>query len=163
MDSKTARLNEPVSSTLTADVSVGDMVVVPSGSVVSGVVSAVEPAGKVKGRASMSLAFRSLIVEGHDAPYTVVARRSFQAASTKKEDAAKIGVPAAGVCRPAPCCRWNWLSRSRCGCRSGSSRPPSSVSAVVTTDSASGNISKIEGDGQFGGRTLSNPGLPSRT
>lgn len=96
LDSKTTPLNAPVSGALTTGVVVDGVTVAPSGSVVSGVVSAVEPAGKVKGRASMSLAFRTLMVEGHDAPYTVVARRSFQAASTKKEDAAKIGVPAVG-------------------------------------------------------------------
>lgn len=96
VDSKTTQPNAPISGTLTSAVVVDDVTVVPSGSVVTGVVSAVEPSGKVKGRASMTLAFRTLTVDGHDGPYAVVARRSFQAASTKKEDAAKIGVPAVG-------------------------------------------------------------------
>lgn len=96
VDSKTSRLNEAVTARLAETVSVGGNAVVPEGSQLTGTITEVTPSGKVKGRATMALAFRSLGVDGHEAPYAIDARTSFVADATKKDDAAKIGVPAAG-------------------------------------------------------------------
>jgi hypothetical protein len=96
VDSKTARVNSTVPATLTEALMVDGVTVAPAGSEVAGVVTAVEPSGKVKGRASLTLAFRTLMVDGHEAPYTIAAGTSFVADSTKKDDAAKIGAPAVG-------------------------------------------------------------------
>lgn len=95
-DSRTAKVGQEVSGTLTEGLTVDGVTVVPAGSVVSGVVTAAEPSGKVKGRASLSLTFRTLQVEGHDGAYTIDADKSFVANATKTDDAAKIAVPTVG-------------------------------------------------------------------
>ncbi len=96
VDSKTSRLNEPVTARLTEAVSVNGEAVISAGSQLTGTITEVTPSGKVKGRATLALAFRSLSVDGHEGPYAVDARTSFVADATKRDDAAKIGVPAAG-------------------------------------------------------------------
>jgi hypothetical protein len=94
--SDTSRVEDPVEATLSEAVVVDGIDVFPVGSVVKGEVAAVQPAGKVKGRASLALRFTSIAVTGRDEPSAIVARTSLQASSTKGEDAAKIGIPAAG-------------------------------------------------------------------
>jgi hypothetical protein len=55
-------------------------------------VASVVSAGKVKGRASLGLLFSS--VTAYDERYPISARWAAEAASTKKKDAAKIGIGA---------------------------------------------------------------------
>ena len=71
---------------------VDDVVVIPADSVVRGTVTAVTSAGKVKGRASLGLHFTTIIVR--DERYPISARWAAEAASTKKQDATKIGIGA---------------------------------------------------------------------
>src|SRR6185312_9611441 len=67
--------------------------VAPSGSPVSGTVLEAAPSGKVKGRASIAFRFEKLTVR--DETRTMrTARISREAASTKKEDAKKVGIGA---------------------------------------------------------------------
>jgi len=94
--SDTSRVESPVEATLSEAVVVDGIDVFPVGSVVKGEVAAAQAAGKVKGRASLALRFTSIAVAGRDEPSAIVARTSFLAPSTKGEDAAKIGIPAAG-------------------------------------------------------------------
>jgi hypothetical protein len=94
VDTGTSQAGDTVSATLAADVTVNEMIVLPAGSNVSGRVEAVEAAGNVKGRASLSLAFTSVAVGGE--AYPIDAGFRIVAPATKAEDAKKIGIPAAG-------------------------------------------------------------------
>ena len=90
----TSRVNEPVRATLAEAVSINKVQVLPSGSVVTGEIGAIQPAGKVKGRASVTINFTR--VEAGGERYPINARFGAVAPSTKREDAKKIGIPAAG-------------------------------------------------------------------
>jgi hypothetical protein len=68
--------------------------VLPAGSPVRAEVAVVQAAGRVKGRAGLTLAFTS--VTAHGDTYPLNARLSMVAATTVKRDAAKIAIPAAG-------------------------------------------------------------------
>lgn len=95
--SDTSRLEDQVRAHLAKPVMVDGVAVLPSGSTVSGVVAAADRSGKVKGRARLAVRFTTVTREGETEPYAIdasdVAR---QAAATKKKDAARIAVPAAG-------------------------------------------------------------------
>lgn len=93
--SKSSRVEDRVEATLTDALTQGDSTVVPAGSLLKGDVTAVEASGKVRGRASLALRFRTLTITGHDAPYDVVVGMSQLAPATKSEDYAKIGIPTA--------------------------------------------------------------------
>lgn len=95
LDSETSRVEDRVEATVTSAVMQGDTVLIPEGSTLRGEVTSVEEAGKVKGRASLAVRFRTLTIADHDEPYGVDLGISRLAPATKKDDAAKIGVPAA--------------------------------------------------------------------
>lgn len=94
--SDTSRVEDSVQAVLTEAVAIDGIEVFPRGSVVHGEVASVQPAGKVKGRASLALRFTSVTVAGRTDRTTMMARWGHVAASTKGKDAAKIGIPAAG-------------------------------------------------------------------
>jgi hypothetical protein len=94
--SDTSRAEDPVEAILSDAVVVNGIDVLPAGSVVRGEVAAAQPAGKVKGRASLALRFTSIAVAGRDERFAIVARTDMRAPATKGEDAVKIGIPAAG-------------------------------------------------------------------
>jgi hypothetical protein len=89
-----SRVEDEVEATLHAPVLLDGIEVLPAGSRVNGMVTSVVPAGKVKGRASLALKFTDLLAR--EDSYPIQARFGMTAPSTKKEDAMKIGVPAAG-------------------------------------------------------------------
>ena len=97
VSSATSRVEEPVAAHLARAVTVGGLAVLPAGSRVSGVVTDATRSAKVKGRAHVAVRFDSLTPSGDDDRYeirtTSVGRT---AAATKKDDAVKIGAPAAG-------------------------------------------------------------------
>lgn len=88
------RVEDPVEATLDSAVKIDGVEVLPAGAPVRGVVSSAVAAGKVKGRASLALQFRD--VKGGDERYPIDARFAMTAPATKKEDAMKVGIPAAG-------------------------------------------------------------------
>ena len=94
VSSHTSKVEDPVEARLESPIRVNGVEVLPQGSRVRGEVSEVEPAGKVKGRASLTMRFTQLAF-GDDV-YKIYAPFSMTAPSTKKEDAEKIGIPAAG-------------------------------------------------------------------
>ena len=94
--SDSSRVDDPIEATLTDAVFVDGAEVLPAGSILRGTVAGVESAGKVKGRASLALQFSSISVVGRDERYPIAARMAMMAPATKGEDAAKIGIPAAG-------------------------------------------------------------------
>jgi hypothetical protein len=95
--SETSRVEEPVAAHLSRSITVGGMTVLPEGSRVSGVVTDATRAAKVKGLAHVAMQFNSVTRRGDDQRYNIrTAAVGRTAAATKKEDAVKIGAPAAG-------------------------------------------------------------------
>ncbi|MGH9385829.1 MAG: hypothetical protein ACRD2N_16245 [Vicinamibacterales bacterium] len=94
VNSDTSRVEDAVEATLESPVLVDGVEVLPAGARAVGAVSSVVPAGKVKGRASLALRFTDLRVR--EESYPIQARFGMTAPATKKDDAMKIGIPAAG-------------------------------------------------------------------
>jgi hypothetical protein len=92
--SKTSHAEEAVDATLISPLRIGGKQVLAAGSHVKGIVTAAQPAGKVKGRARIAVRFTTLTANGEN--YPIAAAVSRIAPATKGEDAAKIGIPAAG-------------------------------------------------------------------
>lgn len=94
VSSNGSHAEDPVDATLIAPLKLRGIEVLPSGTRVSGLVASARPSGKVKGRAQLSLRFRTLTVGSDN--YPIVAQVSRIAPATKGEDAEKIAIPAAG-------------------------------------------------------------------
>jgi hypothetical protein len=95
--SNTSRVEQPVRAHLSRDVRLENEVVIPAGSEVSGTVTAVRRPGKVKGRSYIAVRFTTLAPRGSGERYRVdTGRVARTGRATKKKDAMKIGVPAAG-------------------------------------------------------------------
>ncbi len=92
--SATSKVGDKVSATLADPVTIEGVQVLPEGSAVVGVIEAVEPAGKVKGRASLAMMFNTVAARGQN--YPLDARFSMVAPSTTNRDIDKIALPAAG-------------------------------------------------------------------
>ena len=92
VSSETAKVEDAVEAKLSDAVTVDGVEVLPAGSAVRGTVSAVEQAGKVKGRSSLGMIFNSLTAWGER--HSISARWAAEAESTKKDDAKKIGIGA---------------------------------------------------------------------
>jgi hypothetical protein len=89
--SDTSKVEDPVRATLRRDVVRDELTVLPAGTPITGSVVAVERSGKVKGVATLSLRFTTLVVD--DERYELTASSvSRQAQSTKKKDATKVGI-----------------------------------------------------------------------
>jgi len=95
--SATSRIEAPVSAHLSRQVVVHGRTALERGSRVSGVVTDAKQSGKVKGLAHVAVRFDTLLPSGDDQRYTIhTSAIGRTAAATKKEDALKIGAPAAG-------------------------------------------------------------------
>lgn len=95
LSSETTQVEAPVHARVRQAVIVNGVVAIPMGATLSGVVTQVERAGRVQGRAQLAFVFTRLEADGvgedvNTAPVAYVAD------STKGEDAAKIGVGAVG-------------------------------------------------------------------
>ena len=95
--SNTSRVEQSISGHVSRDVTVNGAVVVPAGSQVLGVVTSARRSGKVKGRAYIGIRFTTLVPKGSSERYRIeTASIGRMAPATKKNDAIKIGAPAAG-------------------------------------------------------------------
>lgn len=94
VSTETSEVDDAVEARLADAIRIDDVEVAPAGSLVRGAVTAVKPAGKVKGRASLAMRFNTIVVR--DESYPILAGLAVEAASTKGKDAAKIIVPAIG-------------------------------------------------------------------
>jgi hypothetical protein len=95
--SKTSRVEEPVRAHLSRAISVDGREALADGSTVSGVVTDATPAAKVKGRAHLAVRFDSITPRGGGERYRIdTAAIGRTAPATTKNDAVKIGAPAAG-------------------------------------------------------------------
>ena len=91
-----SRIEQPVRGHLARAVTISGVTVIRSGSAVSGVVTDARRSGKVKGRAHVSVRFSTLTPRGDGESYRMQTRLVGRTApATKKNDALKIGVPAA--------------------------------------------------------------------
>ncbi len=91
--SDTSHVEDPVRAVVRRAVVRGAMTVLPAGTPLTGQITAVERAGKVKGRARVAFRFDALTVddERYDIATSRVAR---EARGTKKKDATKVGIGA---------------------------------------------------------------------
>ncbi len=95
--SETSEIEAPVNAHLSRSVTVQGQTALAQGSRVSGVVTDATRAAKVKGLAHVAVRFNTVTPSGDDHRYTIqTAPVGRTAAATKKDDALKIGVPAAG-------------------------------------------------------------------
>jgi len=96
VSSDASRAEQPVDAHVSRPITVGGETVLPEGSSVNGVVTDATEAGRVKGRAHVSVRFDSLTPRGADERYridtTAIART---AEATKEKDALEIGGGAA--------------------------------------------------------------------
>ena len=95
LSSETTQLEAPVRARVRQAVIVDGIVAIPTGATLSGVVTQVERAGRVQGRAQLAFVFNRLEA-GNVREDVNAAPVAYVAESTKGEDAAKIGVGAAG-------------------------------------------------------------------
>jgi hypothetical protein len=91
--SDTSTVEQTVRGTLRRAVVIDGVEVLPAGAPVSGSVTVVERAGRVKGRARLAMRFTSVTVDD-EALRMSTASIAREAAATKGEDAAKIGIGA---------------------------------------------------------------------
>lgn len=91
--SDTSAVEDRVTAELTRPIAIDGREVLPAGAQLTGVVTAVDDSGRVKGRASIAYRFTSLNVG--DTQYNVkAAPLSHTAPATKSDDATKIGIGA---------------------------------------------------------------------
>ena len=95
LSSETTQVEAPVRARVRQAVIVDGIVAIPTGATLSGVVTQVERAGRVQGRAQLAFVFNRLEA-GNVRQDVNAAPVAYVAESTKGEDAAKIGVGAVG-------------------------------------------------------------------
>ena len=95
--SHTSRVEQPVRAHLSRDVVLNNEVIIPAGSELQGVVTSARRAGKVEGRSHIAIRFDTLSARGSSERYEIQTGTIGRAGrATKKNDAVKIGGPAAG-------------------------------------------------------------------
>ena len=94
VSSDTSRVEQAVSAELKEPITIDGFEVAPAGTPVNGTVLRAEPAGKVKGLASIAVRFDSIRAGSETYPVSMTYSRT--AEPTKASDAKKIGIPAAG-------------------------------------------------------------------
>ena len=95
--SDTSRIEDPVRATLATTVWHDGREVLPAGSAARGFVTTATRSGRVKGRARVGVRFTSITPAGDRERYSMTTRPWVAVApATKKNDALKIAVPAAG-------------------------------------------------------------------
>ena len=93
--SDTSQTEEAVRATVRRSIVAGGVEALPAGTVVHGSVVDVARAGKVKGRARLSLRFTDIVVDDERVGIQA-ASITREAAATTKKDAKKVAIPAAG-------------------------------------------------------------------
>ncbi|HSL22646.1 MAG TPA: hypothetical protein VK886_14020 [Vicinamibacterales bacterium] len=94
LSSGTATAEQRFQATTVVDIKQGDRVLVPSGSVVRGIVSQVNPAGRVDRSGSMRLAFDAIVIRGREYPMRAMATQAFESQGIR-EEAATVGTAGA--------------------------------------------------------------------
>lgn len=85
LSSKTATPEQRFEATTAVDLMQGDAVLIPAGSTVRGVVSSVEPAGRVDRSGRLTLAFDQITVNGREYPIRGMATQIFESGGIQEE------------------------------------------------------------------------------
>lgn len=93
LSSATAQVEDRFEATTLVDLSEGNRVIVPAGSTLRGVVSAVNKAGRLDRKGSMTLAFDQITVRGHEYPIKATVTQAIESEGVKGE-VGKIGAGA---------------------------------------------------------------------
>jgi len=98
LSSDTAKVEQRFDSTTAVDLMQGNQVLVPAGTVVHGVVSAVHPAGRIERTGSLTLSFDGMRVNGREVDMRASATQVFQSRGIRDEaGTAGIGAGVGGV------------------------------------------------------------------
>ena len=93
LSSKTSQVEDRFEATTVVDLKRGDRVVIPSGSVLRGVVSSVDPAGRVDRKGSMTVAFDQVTINGRAYPIRATVTQALESEGVRGE-AGRIGAGA---------------------------------------------------------------------
>jgi hypothetical protein len=93
ISTETAQVETPVTARLRQPIVVDGFTVVPAGATLHGDVLEVERAGRVKGRSHLAIRFNEVMVDGQRDRFRTNVL-TFEGASSKKKDAAKVGIGA---------------------------------------------------------------------
>jgi hypothetical protein len=85
LSSATAKAEQRFEATTAVDLMQGDRVLIPAGSVVRGVVSSVDAAGRVERAGRLSLAFDQIVVNGREYPIRALATQVFESGGIREE------------------------------------------------------------------------------
>jgi hypothetical protein len=94
LSSDTAQVEDRFEATTLVDVQEGERVLIPAGSTLRGIVKSVQRAGRLDRRASLTLAFDQLTIEGRSYPVRATVTQALESGGYK-EDAGRIGTGAA--------------------------------------------------------------------
>ncbi len=98
LSSKTAKVEQRFEATTVADVTQNGMVLLPAGSIVRGVVSAVDPADRLHRAGSLTLSFDEMTVRGRTFPMRAMATNVFESGGIRDEaGTAGIGAGAGAI------------------------------------------------------------------
>jgi hypothetical protein len=98
LSSETATAEQRFEATTAVDLRQGDRVLVPAGSVVRGVVSGVEKAGRVERTGRLTLSFDQMIVRGRSIPIRATATQVFESRGIRDEgETAAVGAGVGGL------------------------------------------------------------------
>ena len=85
LSSETATQEQRFEATTAVDLMQGDAVLIPAGSKVRGVVSSVDPAGKIDRAGRLTLAFDQIVVNGREYPIRAMATQVFESGGIRDE------------------------------------------------------------------------------
>jgi hypothetical protein len=93
LSSKTAQVEDRFEATTVVDLKEGERVLIPAGSVMRGVVSSVNKAGRIERKGSMTLAFDQLTIRGRSYPIRATVTQALESEGVRGE-VGKIGAGA---------------------------------------------------------------------
>jgi hypothetical protein len=98
LSSDTATVEQRFETTTVVDLMQNGSVLVPAGSVVRGVVTSVDPAGRLDRAGSLTLAFDRMVVNGREIPIRATATQMFESGGIREEvGTAAVGAGVGGI------------------------------------------------------------------
>jgi hypothetical protein len=85
LSSKTAKVEDRFEATTVVDLKQGAEVLIPAGTVVRGVVTSVQPAGRIERKGSLTLSFDRVTVQGREIPVRATATQVFESQGIQGE------------------------------------------------------------------------------
>ncbi len=98
LSSETATVEQRFETTTAVDLMQGGQTLVPAGSIVRGVVSGVDPAGRLDRAGSLTLSFDQMVVNGRGIPIRATATQAFESGGIREEaGTAGVGAGVGGI------------------------------------------------------------------